>query len=173
MAEGLRTSEAGIGYVRQLVRGERPWDAVWHLMENWRYLRNTGALGDVIAIGVKHQGEWFAAMESAGTDYDVFASISWSRIVSARDRIVLGLLLSLRAWRPIRQSLEGLLAGVEAHAQIVETLGGLADAGAIALDLRPELRPLLADALRGEAAADAKLDALRQHPLLRPLFRAA
>jgi hypothetical protein len=173
MAEGLRTSEAGIGYVKQLVRGERPWDAVWHLMENWRYLRSSGALGDVIAIGAKHQGQWFAAMESAGTDYDVFASISWSRIVSARDRIVLGLLLSLRAWGPIRQSLEGLLAGVDARAQIVETLGGLADAGAIALDLRPELRPLLADALRGEAAADAKLDALRQHPLLRPLFRAA
>lgn len=174
MAEGLRTSEAGIGYVKRLVRGERPWDAVWHLMENWRYLRKTGALGEVIALGAKHQGEWFAEMESAGTDYDVFASIGWPRVVSARDRIVLGLLLTLGAWRPIRQSLEELLPGVDASAQVVETLGSLADARAIALDLPAQVRPLLAGALRNDTAAhaDPKLDALRDQPLLRPLFNA-
>ena len=42
------------------------------------------ALGDVIALGAKHQGEWFAAMENAGTDYDVFSSIHWSRVLMAR-----------------------------------------------------------------------------------------
>lgn len=177
MAEGLRTSDAGIGYVKQLVRRERPWDAVWHLMENWRYLRNTGALEEVIASGAKHQGEWFAAMENAGTDYDVFTSIGWQRVVSARDRIVLALLLSLRAWHPIRKSLEGLLPGVDVPAQVVETLGSLTDAGVIALDLPPALRPLLASALRDDgavdAAASAKLDALRQQALLLPLFNPA
>ena len=177
MAEGLRTSDAGIGYVKQLVRRERPWDAVWHLMENWRYLRHTGALEDVIALGAKHQGEWFAAMENAGTDYDAFTSIGWPRVVSARDRIVLALLLSFRAWHPIRKSLEGLLPGVDVPTQVVETLGSLTDAGVIALDLPPALRPLLAGALReGEAvdaAAGAKLDTLRRQALLRPLFNPA
>lgn len=171
MAESLRTSDAGIGYVKQLVRGERPWDAVWHLMENWRYLRNTGALGDVIALGAKHQGEWFAAMENAGTDYDVFSSIHWSRVLLARDRMVLALLLSFSAWRPIRASLQGLLPGADPHVQVVETLGSLADAGAIALELPPELRPMLAEALRDDGVAEAKLDALRSQPLLKALFR--
>lgn len=173
MAEALRTSDRGIDYVKLLVRRERPWDAVWHLMENWRYLRNAGALGEVIALGAKHQGEWFAAMEKAGTDYETFTSIRWPRVVSARDRMVLALLLSFRAWRPIRKSLEGLVSGVDAPWQVVETLGSLSDAGAIALDLRPEERPLLAEALRDEATADAKLDAVRREPLLRALFNAA
>lgn len=177
MAEGLRMSEAGIGYVKELVRRERPWDAVWHLMENWRYLRNTGALEEVIASGAKHQGEWFAAMENAGTEHDVFTSIGWQRVMSPRDRIVLALLFSFRAWQPIRKSLEGLLPGVDVPTQVVETLGSLADAGVIALDLPPALRPLLAGALRNDAAVDAaavaKLDALRQQALLRPLFNPA
>jgi hypothetical protein len=173
MAESLRTSSAGIDYVKLLVRGERPWDAVWHLMENARYLRNAGALDEVIALGAKHQGEWFGAMTNAGADYDVFASIHWPGVVLARDRIVLALLISFRTWRPILKSLEGLLPGVDPHAQVVETLGSLVDAGAIALDLRPELRPLLAGALRGDAPPDAKLDAVRQEPLLRPLFSPA
>ncbi|HKO58518.1 MAG TPA: hypothetical protein VJ276_21815 [Thermoanaerobaculia bacterium] len=172
MAEALRTSDGGIGFVKELVRRERPWDAVWHLMENWRYLRGTGALGEVIALGAKHQGEWFAAMESAGTDHDLFASIHWSRVVLARDRIVLALLLSFRAWGPIRKALEGLLPGVDLAAQVVETLGGLADAGAIALELPPDARPLLVGMLRGDAA-DPGLDALQQQPLLRPLFNPA
>jgi hypothetical protein len=170
MAECLRTSSAGVDYVKSLVHRERPWDAVWHLMENWRYLRHTGALEEVIALGAKHQGEWFASMENAGTDYDVFGSIRWPDVVLARDRIVLALLLSFRAWQPIRNGLEGLLPGVDPRAQVVETLGGLVDSGAITLDLRPELRQLLADALQDHAALDAKLDALRQQPLLRPLF---
>ncbi|HEX6084651.1 MAG TPA: hypothetical protein VF266_09010 [Thermoanaerobaculia bacterium] len=172
MAEALRTSEDGIEFVKRLVRGERPWDAVWHVMENWRYLRAAGALDEVIALGAKHQGEWFAAMANAGTEHDTFTTIGWRSIVSPRDRIVLALLLSFRAWRPIRTSLEGLLPGVDASAQVVDTLGSLADAGTIALELPPELRPLLSAALR-DATADARLDALRQQPLLRPLFSAA
>lgn len=170
MAECLRTSSAGIDYVKQLVRGERPWDAVWHLMENSRYLRNAGALEEVIALGAKHQGEWFGAMTNAGADYDVFTSIKWPGVVLARDRIVLASLISFRTWGPIRKSLEALLPGVDARAQVVETLGSLVDAGAIALDLRPEVRPLLADALGDDAAPDPKLDAVRQQPLLLPLF---
>jgi hypothetical protein len=173
MAEALRTSAGGVDFVRQLVRRERPWDAVWHVMENWRYLSNAGALGEVITLGAKHQGEWFASMESAGVDYYTFVSINWLGVMSSRDRIVLALLLSLRAWRPIRKALEGLLPGADTCAQVVETLGNLVDAGVIALDLRPELRPLLADALRDGAEPDAKLGVLRHEPLLRPLFNTA
>lgn len=145
MAEALRTSESGIEFVKNLVRHERPWDAVWHVMENWRYLRGTGALEDVIALGAKHQGQWFAAMENAGTDFDVFTSIYWPRVASPRDRIVLALLLSFNAWRPIEQSLQGLLPGVDAREQVNATLAGLAEAGVIAEDLqRRLLRPLVA-----------------------------
>jgi hypothetical protein len=171
MAECLRTSTGGVGYAKELVRRERPWDAVWHLMENWRYLRGAGALEEVIALGAKHQGEWFAAMESAGTEYDVFAGIHWARIVSARDRIVLALLLTCRGWDPIRKALDALLPGADARAQVVETLGALADAGTIPLELPSAIRPLLGDLLSGHAPADGKLDTLRRHPLLRPLFQ--
>jgi hypothetical protein len=170
MAESLRTSDAGIGYVRELVRREHPWDAVWHVMENWRYLRTTGALEEVIALGAKHQGEWFSTMEHAGTEYETFTSVGWPAVVSPRDRIVLALLLSFRAWQPVQKSLEGLLPGLDAAAQVVETLGGLADSGVVTLDLPPALRPLLSAALRDGAVADTSLDAIRQQPLLRPLF---
>jgi hypothetical protein len=145
MAEALRTSDGGIGFVKELVRRERPWDAVWHVMENWRYLRSRGALAEVIAHGAKHQGQWFAAMEDTGTDYQLFSSIQWPRVVLARDRMVLALLLSFGTWRPIQQSLESLLPGVDARAQVVEALGALADAGAIPAELQQQLlRPLSA-----------------------------
>ena len=173
MAEALRTSTEGIDYVKELVRRERPWDAVWHVMENWRYLQTRGALDDIISLGAKSQGEWFATMQTAGADYETFASIGWSRVVSSHDRIVLALLLTLRAWHPIRKALEGLLRGTDPAAQVVETLGSLADAGVIGLKFEPELRPLLVNTLRGNAAADAKLDAIRDRALLRPLFNAA
>jgi len=136
MAEALRVSESGIEFVKSLVRRERPWDAVWHVMENWRYLRRTGALEEVIALGARYQGEWFASMESAGTDHDVFTSIYWPSVTSSRDRIVLALLLSFRSWAPIEQSLEGLLPGVDARAQVIETLAGLTEAGVIGADLQ-------------------------------------
>lgn len=173
MSECLRTSTSGIDYVKLLVRRERPWDAVWHLMENWRYLQNLGALDEVIAIGARHQGEWFASMQNAGTDYDTFATIRWPRVVLARDRIVLALLLTLPSWRSIEKALASLAPDADAPSQIIDTLGGLAEAGAITLDLRPELRPLLADLLRAKSPVDTRLDALRQQPLLRPLFNAA
>ena len=99
MAECLRTSAAGVDYVKQLVERERPWDAIWHLIENWRYLRSAGALEDVIALGAKNQGEWFAGISTAVSEVDVFYSIDWPRVVAARDRIVLALLLSLGSWR--------------------------------------------------------------------------
>jgi hypothetical protein len=143
MAEALRTSDGGIEFVKSLVRRERPWDAVWHVVENWRYLRTRGALEEVIALGAKHQGEWFASMENAGTDFDAFASIAWPRVTLARDRIVLALLVSFRAWRPIEQSIESLLPGVDARVQVVETLDGLTEAGVLAPEQqRRLLQPL-------------------------------
>jgi hypothetical protein len=175
MAEALRTSPtAGVPYVKQLVERERPWDAVWHLLENWRYLRNAGALGDVIAAGAKHQGEWFTTIETAGSETDLFSSINWSRVTTARDRIVLALLLSFRSWEPIRKALEGLLPGVDARTQVVESLGRLSDDFTIPLELNAAARTMLSSLLHGETPREdwqpGMERALREHTLLRPLF---
>ena len=171
MAECLRTSRgAGVDYVKQLVKSERPWDAVWHLIENWRYLQSEGALDDVIAAGAKYQGEWFARVENAGQEVELFYSINWPRVVAARDRIVLALLMSFRSWRSIRKTLEGLLPGVDAREQIVESLGRLADDRTIALDFKPSAREALSSMLQNERIENDVAQTLRQQALLRPLL---
>ena len=173
MAEALRTSDAAIGYVRQLVMHERPWDAVWHVLENWRYLRAANALEDVIAAGAKHQGDWFARIEAAGSDADVFYSVQWPRVIAARDRIVLALLMSFRSWRTIRRALEQLLPDADPSEEVVATLGRLADEKTIALDLDAAGRAVLAGMLRSEGrevADEAIAAALRKKPILHPLL---
>jgi len=165
MAECLRTATPdSIEYVKALIKGERPWDAVWHLIENWRYLRGEGALEEMIALGAKHQGAWFAGLADAGTDVDVFYSINWPRIVAPRDRIVLALLLSLGSRKPIVNALAGLLPGTDPLEQLADSLARLGAERSLPLDVR---REVLAAALHDEPGHDA---ALRQNPLLRPLF---
>jgi len=165
MAECLRTATSdSIDYVKALIKGERPWDAVWHLIENWRYLRGEGALEEMIALGAKHQGAWFAGLADAGTDVDVFYSINWSRITAPRDRIVLALLLSLGSRKPIVNALAGLLPGTDPLEQLADSLARLGAERSLPLDVR---REVLAAALHDEPGHD---DALRQVPLLRPLF---
>jgi hypothetical protein len=172
MAECLRVSPAGVGYVKRLVEHERPWDAVWHLLENWLYLQQTGALEEVIARGAKYQGEWFAGIAAAGSELQVFTSINWRAVVSARERIVMALLLTFRSWSPMRQALEGLLPGIDPSRQVVESLTRLAGASTIPLELNPPEQALLTAMLRGEESEEAVdgLRTLRQQPLLRPLF---
>ncbi|HEX7138012.1 MAG TPA: hypothetical protein VF219_09210 [Vicinamibacterales bacterium] len=173
MAECLRTSSTGVDYVKQLVEHERPWDAIWHLIENWRYLRAEGALEDVIALGAKNQGEWFAGISAAGSEVDLFYSIDWPRVVTARDRIVLALLLSLGSWRSIRKAIESVLPGSNPAELIVESLGRLGNEHTIPLDLKPQARAVLTSMLQGDGTAEQELErAMRQHVLLRPLFSA-
>ncbi|HEV7923387.1 MAG TPA: hypothetical protein VGR02_21595 [Thermoanaerobaculia bacterium] len=168
MAECLRTSPTmGVDYIKSLVTREQPWDAVWHLIENWRYLREGGALEEVIRLGARHQGAWFAGMESAGSDIDLFYSIGWPRVVAARERIVLALLLSFRSWEPIRKALQGLLPGTEPVEQLLGSLQALAAQQAVPLDLPPRALAALASRLRGEGG-DA--EGLPQELLLRPLL---
>jgi hypothetical protein len=167
MAECLRTSPAmGVDYVKSLVQREPAWDAVWHLVENWRYLRTAGALEEVIRAGAKHQGEWFAGMESAGSDMDLYYSINWPRVVAPRERIVLALLLSFRTWEPIRKALQSLLPGTDPAEQLLEALDELAAQQAVPLQFAPEVRAVLASHLRG---ANEPIDGIREQLLLRPL----
>jgi hypothetical protein len=172
MAECLRaTTSDGLHYVKTLIQKERPWDAVWHLIENWRFLRGAGALEETIATGAKHQGEWFAGLANAGNDVDLFYSINWPRVVASRDRIVLALLLSLSSRKPILGALAGLLPGTDPHEQLLDSLTRLGADHSIPLDSRPDIRATLAAMLKDEPADDARLEAaLRQHALLRPLF---
>ena len=174
MAECLRAATSdGIEFVKTLVRKERPWDAVWHLIENWRFLRGEGALEDIIATGTKHQGAWFAGLANAGNDVDLFYSINWPRVVASRDRIVLALLLSLSSRKPIAGALRGLLPGTDPDEQLLESLTRLGAEHSIPLELGPAARATLASMLKDEPAEDARLEAaLRQHTLLRPLFTA-
>jgi hypothetical protein len=173
MAECLRVSPAGIDYVRQLVEREKPWDAVWHLLENWPYLQHAGALEEVIERGAKHQGEWFSGIAAAGSEFDVFTSINWRRVVGARERIVLALLLTFRSWTPMRKALEGMLPGIDPAAQVADSLGRLAGAATIPIELKASELTALAAVLRGDESEESghAVRPLRQQPLLRPLFQ--
>jgi len=193
MAECLRTaSGGGVGYLKLLLQQEQPWDAAWHLLENWRYLRAHGALEDLIRLGTRHQGKWFAGLSDAGSEVDLFNSIQWAGVSSVGDRIALALLLTFPGWRPMREWLERLLPGASPEDRFVESLGRLSDEGVIPLQLGAEGQAMLScilksdgnrDAWRREvresfevrnrgdwAVANAIDRKLREHRLLAPLF---
>jgi hypothetical protein len=193
MAECLRMSSGGgVDYLRELLRHERPWDAAWHLLGNWRYLRSVGALEELIGLGVRHQGAWFAGLADAGSEVDLFSSIQWGSVQSAQDRIALAMLLTFRGWGPMREWLERLLPGAAPEERFVESLGRLGDEGTIPLQLGPageamlslilksggdraawrrSVRESFAIANRGDwAVANAIERTLREHRLLQPLF---
>ena len=196
MTECLRaSSDGGVGYVKRLVQHERPWDAVWHLLENWRHLRSLGALDDLIRLGVRHQGAWFAGLANAGSEVDLFYSIHWGSVRTAEDRIALALLLTFQGWRPMREWLERLLPGEAPEERFVDALGRLGDEGTIPVQLGAEGRAMLSCILasdgnretwrrrvresfeigdRGDwAVANALERKLREHRLLQPLFSPA
>jgi hypothetical protein len=193
MAECLRTSSGDdVDYLKLLLQHERPWDAVWHLVQNWRHLRTLGALDDLVRLGVRHQGAWFAGVSDAGGEVDLFNSIQWANVESVQDRVVLALLLSVHGWRPMREWLERLLPGVAPEDRFVDTLARLADEGLIPLQLGPEGQAMLSCILKSDgnrgawrrsvrdsfeiagrgdwAVATALERTLRQHRLLEPLF---
>lgn len=193
MAECLRaSSDGGVDYLRSLLRHERPWDAVWHLLGNWRHLRTLGALDDLVCLGVRHQGAWFAGVSEAGSEHDLFSSIQWASVPSVQDRIALALLMTFHGWRPMREWLERLLPGAAPEERFVESLGRLGDEGLIPLQLGPQGQTMLRILLRSDgnraawrrsvresfevesrgdwATAGAIAKALREHRLLQPLF---
>lgn len=193
MAECLRTSPgAGVDFLKQLMKSEQPWDAAWHLLGNWRHLRTLGALDDLIGIGVRHQGAWFAGLSDAGSEVDLFNSIQWGSVQSVQDRTALALLLTFQGWRPMREWLERLLPGAAPEERFVESLGRLGDAGVIPLQLGPAGQAMLTCMLRSDgnrsawrrevrqsfevgkredwAVANAIDRTLREHRLLEPLF---
>jgi len=194
MAECLRSSPGGdVDYLRVLVQREQPWDAVWHVLQNWRHLRTLGALDDLIRLGVRHQGAWFAGLSDAGSEVDLFLSIQWEGVRSVQDRIVLALLLTLQGWPAMREWLERLLPGTGPEDRFVDTLGRLGDEGAIPLQLGLEGRAMLSCILKSDgnrgawrrrvrqsfeigdrgdwAVANAIERTLREHRLLQPLLR--
>jgi hypothetical protein len=193
MAECLRaSSDGGMDYLKLLMRQERPWDAVWHLVGNWRHLRSLGALDDLVRLGIRHQGAWFAGVADAGSEHDLFSSIQWASMPSVQDRIALALLMTYRGWRPIREWLERLLPGAAPEDRFVESLAKLGDEGLIPLQLDPQGQAMLGILLRSDgnraawrravresfdigdrgdwATAGAIERALREHRLLQPLF---
>jgi hypothetical protein len=193
MAECLRTeSGGGIDYLKLLLQHEQPWDAAWHLLENWRYLRAHGALEELIRLGARHQGAWFAGLSDAGSEVDLFNSIQWAGVQSVQDRIALALLLTFHGWRPMREWLERLLPGASPEDRFVESLRRLGDEGVIPLQLgaegqamlscilksdgnrgawRREVRESFEVANRGDWAVANAIDRkLREHRLLAPLF---
>ncbi len=193
MIECLRTSSGGVvDYLRLLLREERPWDAFWHFMENWRYLRTLGALDELIRLGARHQGAWFAGVADAGSEIDLFQSIDWPRVRLLEDRIALALLMTFRAWRPVHEWLETLLPGAAPEDRFVDSLRRLGEEGAIPLQLGEEGRTMLSCILKSDgnrgawrqrvresfdvgtrgdwAVANAIERTLRGHRLLQPLF---
>jgi hypothetical protein len=192
MAECLRNSSGGVDYLKLLLQREQPWDAVWHLLDNWRYLRTHGALDDLIRLGVRHQGAWFAGLADAGSEVDLFFSINWAGVQSVQDRVILALLLTLQGWRPMREWLEKLLPGDAPEDRLVETLGRLGDEGTIPLQLGPAGQAMLSCMLKSDgnrgawrrqvresfevgdrgdwAVANALERTLREQRLLQPMF---
>jgi hypothetical protein len=193
MAECLRASSGGgVDYLKTLVRHEQPWDAVWHLLDNWRHLRHLGALDDLIRLGVRHQGAWFAGLSAAGREVDLFSSIQWGSVRAVEDRIALALLLTFQGWLPMRAWLERLLPGTTPEDRFIDTLTRLGDDGSIPLQLGAEGRAMLSCMLKSDgnrgtwrrevresfairdrgdwAVANTIERTLREHRLLAPLF---
>ena len=192
MVECLRPSGGGVDYLKRLLQQEKPWDATWHLLDNWRYLRAAGALDDLVRLGVRHQGAWFAGLADAGSEVDLFASIQWPAVRSFEDRAALALLMTFRGWRPMREWLERLLPGAAPEDRFVESLARLGDEGLIPLQLGPQGQAMLSILLKSDgdraawrrsvresfdvakrgdwAVASAIERTLREHRLLQPLF---
>lgn len=163
MAECLRTSSGGgVDYLKLLLQREQPWDAVWHLLDNWRHLRNLGALDDLIRLGIRHQGAWFAGLTDAGTEVDLFHSIDWANVRSVQDRTILALLLTFQGWQPMREWLERLLPGETPEDRFVDTLGRLAEEGAIPLRLGPAGQAMLSCILESDGNRDTWRRAVRE-----------
>jgi len=196
MAECLRTSpDGGIDYLKLLLRHEQPWDAAWHLLENWRHLRTLGALDDLIRLGARHQGAWFSGLSAAGREVDLFNSIDWSNVRSVQDRVALALLLTFQGWRPMREWLERLVPKAAPEDLLVDSLARLGDEGAIPLQLGAEGRAMLSCMLQSDGnrsawrrsvresfaigdrgdwgVANTIERTLREHRLLAPLFVSA
>lgn len=192
LSECLRISPAGLEQLSRLIVNERPWDAVWHLLENWRYLAAHGALHDVLARGAKHHGAWFASLQPAGEKVATFYAIDWHHIVAAQERVVLALLLTYRSWPEIADTLKNLFPAIDPRDCVLESLERLSERRAIPLELNAErlavLRCVLESELREKewkqcvrgrfemtgrqdwATVRHLLDELRRHELLMPLF---
>lgn len=192
MLEFLRPSGGGVDYLKRLLQHEKPWDAAWHLLDNWRHLRTAGALDDLVRLGARHQGAWFAGLSDAGSEVDLFASIQWSNVRSFEDRVALALLMTFRGWRPMREWLAKLLPGAAPEDRFAESLARLGEEGTIPLQLgaagqamlsivlksdgdraawRRSVRDSFDVAKRGDwAVANALERTLREHRLLQPLF---
>ena len=176
--ECLRASSNGVSYATQLVKNERPWEAVWHLVENWQFLQSNGALDDVIARAAKSHGSWFRAMETAGPRIVLFYSINWHRVLQESDRVVLASLLTLDSWHQISHVLRSLWPDTAPEVLVADSLRRLAKAGAIPVRLNDERHAVLLRALRGgeeqnhddlTTAQQLEQD-LGDEELLKPLF---
>jgi len=193
MAQCLSSSSRDtVAYLKTLLRIERPWDAAWHFLDHWRDLRAIGALDDMLRIGARHQGRWFAGLAKAGDEVDLFTSIQWSGVRSIDDRIALALLMTFDGWAPMREWVEHLLPDSDPEERFVDTLRRLGDAGAIPLQLGDGGAAMLTCILKSDGNRDAwrrsvretfsieqrsdwtlanSIDrTLREHRLLKPLF---
>jgi hypothetical protein len=193
MVEALRgSSDGGIDYLKSLLQRERPWDAVWHFLDNWRHLRAHGALDDLLRLGIRHQGAWFAGVAEAGSELDLFTSIQWPNVRLEEDRITLALLMTLRGWQPMREWLERLLPGAAPEERFAASLRRLGEEGVIPLQLGPPGAAMLSCILKSDgkrgtwrrnvresfeianradwATANTIERTLREHRLLAPLF---
>jgi len=162
----LRGSSNGVSYAARLIEKERPWEAVWHLVENWQYLQSNGALDDTIARAAKSHGSWFRAMETAGPRILLFYSINWNRVLNESDRVVMASLLTLDSWHQISHVLQSIWPNTPPEVLVADSLRRLARTGAIPVRLNDERHALLLRALcdNGEERD------LGDDELLKPLF---
>jgi len=163
----LRGSSDGVSYATQLIEKERPWEAVWHLVENWQFLQSNGALDDAIARAARSHGSWFRAMETAGPRINLFYSINWHRVLQESDRVVVASLLTLDSWHQISHVLRSLWPDTAPEVLLADSLRRLARTGAIPVRLNDERHAVLLRTLRdgGELEPD-----LGDKELLKPLF---
>lgn len=162
----LRASSEGVSYATRLIENERPWEAVWHLVENWPFLQSKGVLDDVITRAARSHGSWFRAMETAGPRINLFYSINWQKVVQESDRVVVASLLTFDSWHQISHVLRSLWPDNAPEVVAADALRRLAKGGAVPLWLNDERHAALLRTLRGEGS---KQD-LFEEELLKPLF---
>jgi hypothetical protein len=162
MMQCLRGSSEGIEYAARLIERERPWQAIWHLVENWRVLKASGELSDIIRRAAKRHGDWFNAMEAVGARAGLFYAIDWRRVPDEQDRIVLALLLTFDAWREVSSVLGSILPGAVPGDVVLDSLRRLGEQQSIPLTLSDESLAVLRCTLHSNGQLKEQKRLMRQ-----------
>jgi hypothetical protein len=172
MLELLRQTrpKAAREYLREVLRSSDAWSAAAHTLDQWGWLEQERALGEVLADLRKRHGDWVEALPAVRRGVVLHRSIDWNALVDPGPRLLLSLLLTYSKKAPIEDWIRTLHPDLDPKEAIVSWLRAAWESSAVdtALDeagvaiLRALLRgnrgKALLAALRKDFAIDASME---------------